>query len=94
MNEFTISHLAWLSRLEIREEEVRELEKRLNALKKLIDRIIGLELRDVEPLYHPLESEGKLREDTPSKGLDRETALTNAARVENGYVVAPRTVED
>ena len=93
--DFDIRHLAWLSRLELSEEEARELKRRLNAMRTLIDRLLNADTENVEPLYHPNEDEaGKLRDDVPGTGLERDYALLNAAKIEKGYVVAPRTVED
>jgi aspartyl-tRNA(Asn)/glutamyl-tRNA(Gln) amidotransferase subunit C len=89
-----IRHLAWLSRLELREEEEHLLARRLEAARRVIDRLLEADVADVEPLFHPSEREGRLREDKPQPGLQREEALANAAKVERGYVVAPRTVEE
>jgi len=89
-----ILHLAWLSRLRLSEDEKRELESRLDTMRQLIDSLLSVSVTDVEPLYHPLEAPGKLRDDVVVQGLRREDALRNAARVEDGYVVAPRTVDE
>ncbi len=89
-----VKHLAWLSRLRLDDAEAKELQKRLDSMRKLIDKLLAAPTTDVEPLYHPLEAEGKLRDDTPAPGLSRDEALSNAAKTEKGYVVAPRTVEE
>jgi len=41
-----------------------------------------------------LDKEGLLRDDIPREHLRREEVLVNAAASENGYVKAPRTVEE
>lgn len=89
-----IKHLAWLARIELTEEEAKELEERIRRARILIDRLLEAPVEGVEPLYHAAGTEGRLREDAPMPGLRREEALANAARSEKGFFVAPRTVEE
>lgn len=92
--EVDIAHLAWLARLALSEEEEEELRKRLRKARRLVDRILEARVEGVEPLYHPHDMEGRLREDEPLPGLDRESVLANAAQTEDGYIVGPRTIEE
>lgn len=89
-----IRNLAWLSRISLDEEEAKELKRRIMKARKLIDVLLEARLEGVEPLYHPIDKEGLLRVDEPSKSLDNEAALLNAAKTEKGFIVAPRTVEE
>ncbi|KSW12216.1 hypothetical protein CF15_05525 [Pyrodictium occultum] len=91
--DMSLEKLAWLSRISLG-EEAEELRRRIERARRLIDKLLEARLEGVEPLYHSTGSEGLLREDKPSGSLDRERALLNAARVEKGFVVAPRTVEE
>lgn len=92
--EVDVRHIAWLARIELGEEEVEEFRRLVRSVRKLIDKLLEANVEGLEPLYHPLEQEGLAREDKPLRGMGREEALMNAARVERGYVVAPRTVEE
>ncbi len=89
-----LEHISWLARIEIGEEEKRELVKRLEKVKKFIDKLLEAEVEDIEPLYHPLEDTGYLREDKPTKSIARDKVYKNATKVEEGYIVAPRTMEE
>lgn len=89
-----IKHLAWLSRISLDDEEAKELKERIAKARRLIDTLLEAELEGVEPLYHAVDKEGLLRPDNPSRGLDREDALLNAAKTEKEFIVAPRTVEE
>jgi len=89
-----VEHLAWLSRIELSEEERERLRARLEKARRIVDRILEAPVEGVEPLFHAAEAEGRLREDEPRAGLSREEALLNAAKTEEGYIVAPRTVEE
>ena len=89
-----IRNVAWLSRISLDEEEAEELRKRIIKARKLIDVLLKAQLEGIEPLYHPIDKEGLLRADKPSKSLDNKAALLNAAKTEKGFIVAPRTVEE
>jgi len=91
---FDLEHLAWLSRIRLSEEEREAIRRRLEAARRLVDRLLEAPIGDVEPLYHPSDEEGLLREDEPRPGLPRELALMNAARTEKGFIVGPRTLEE
>ncbi len=88
-----LRHLSWLSRLQLSEDEKEMLAARLRSARSIIDRLLEADVA-AEPLYHPLEKEGLLRDDEPQGSLPKDLALMNAAKVERGYVVAPRTLED
>jgi aspartyl-tRNA(Asn)/glutamyl-tRNA(Gln) amidotransferase subunit C len=89
-----VKHLSWLARIEVSGEEEADVLRDIEALRKLIERILEAPVKDVPPLHHPLDIEGVLRDDEPEEGLSREEALMNAASEERGFVKAPRTVED
>ncbi len=86
-------HLSWLTRIAVSEEEAEEILKDIESLKKLVDRVLEAPVENVEPLYHPLDITGLLRDDEPVEGLSQEEALFNAAETEKGFFKAPRTVE-
>ncbi len=78
-------------RLDSSEEErmVAELQAVLGWMRVLLEaRVEG------EPLYHPSGSEGLLRRDEPRPGLSRDEALRNAVEVVDGFVKAPKLVEE
>jgi aspartyl-tRNA(Asn)/glutamyl-tRNA(Gln) amidotransferase subunit C len=93
--EVDVKHVAWLARIELDEDEVEEFKRLISSVRSLVDKLLEANVEGVEPLFHPLDVEGVKREDKPSGAmLDREKVLMNAARSENGYIVAPRTVEE
>jgi len=89
-----ISHLMWLARLELTDEEKKRIAIDLHNIVEFINKLFEVKVEGVEPLYHPLDKEGLLRDDIPREHLRREEVLVNAAASENGYVKAPRTVEE
>lgn len=88
-----LEYLSEISRVKLTASEAEEVKRRIEALKKLLDKLLEARVEGVEPLYHPYESQGILRGDTPGESLSREDALVNAAKTEDGFIVGPRTVE-
>ncbi|ABM80960.1 Asp-tRNA(Asn)/Glu-tRNA(Gln) amidotransferase subunit GatC [Hyperthermus butylicus] len=94
MGDVDVKHVAWLARIQLSDEEVELFKRLVNSAMKLINKLLEAPVEDVEPLYHALDKEGLLRSDKPSIHLDRERVLANAAKSQEGYIVAPRTVEE
>ncbi|BEP17701.1 hypothetical protein PYJP_10530 [Pyrofollis japonicus] len=91
-----ITRLAWLSRITLDDDTRKRITERMNAARKIVDRLLQANVEGIEPLYHPQEGQaGFLRRDEPSsRDFDLDTALKNAARTEEKFIVAPRTVEE
>lgn len=89
-----LNHLMWLARLELTDDEKRRVAVDLENIVEFINELFEVEVKDIEPLYHPLDKEGLLREDIPKEQLRQEEVLMNAAAFEKGYIKAPRTIEE
>ncbi|EZQ06792.1 MULTISPECIES: Asp-tRNA(Asn) amidotransferase subunit GatC [Acidianus] len=87
-----IKRLERLALIEIKDVEKEDLKKDLNEIIEFFNKIDELDLSKTEPLFHPIES-GKLRNNVESPSLNREEALSNVKRKENGYIIGPSTVE-
>jgi aspartyl-tRNA(Asn)/glutamyl-tRNA(Gln) amidotransferase subunit C len=88
-----LEKLQALALVEIKGQEKEKIKRDLQNILKFFDKINQLDLTNVEPLFHPLSS-GKLRKDEPIEPLNREEALQNVKRKEDGYIVGPRTYGD
>lgn len=89
----TVRRLEEMVRIALTPEEEQRMVEELN---KVLEWMSGLlEARvEAEPLYHPLEQEGLLRRDEPGESLPREKALRDAVEVVEGFVKAPKLVEE
>jgi len=92
IDEDVVRHIANLSKIELRDEEVEKFKEDFKKIIEFFDQLDEIEA-DVEPTYHVLPLKNVFREDTPRKTLDREAVLANAKHRENGYFKAPRVVE-
>ena len=89
-----VERLSRLARVELSEEEAKIFEKEIESIKKFIEKILEISLENVEPLFHPLGEKGKLRSDKPSQSLPSKVVIDMALESREGYVKAPRTIED
>ncbi|MEJ2779553.1 Asp-tRNA(Asn) amidotransferase subunit GatC [Stygiolobus sp. CP850M] len=88
-----LEKLQALALVEIKGQEKEKIKRDLQNILEFFNKINQLDLTNVEPLFHPLSS-GKLRKDEPIEPLNREEALQNVKRKEDGYIVGPRTYGD
>ncbi|ARM76578.1 Asp-tRNA(Asn) amidotransferase subunit GatC [Acidianus manzaensis] len=86
-----IKKLQRLALIEIKEDEAKLLKEDLTKILTFFDKINELNLDNVEPLFHPIPS-GKLRKDEIITPLNRDEALSNVKRKQNGYIIGPSTV--
>ena len=74
----TVLHVATLSRLELRDDEIEPMARELSAVLGHLETIGELDLDGVEPTAHVLEDRSPLRADEPHRSLPREVALDQA----------------
>ena len=85
-----VEHIAFLSRLELDDEELAELEHDLGRIIAYVERLDEVDAEGVEPLSFVGEKDNVLRGDEPGESLDREDALRNAPeRTAEGFKVPP-----
>lgn len=88
-----MKRLEELARIALSPEEEQRMVEELNRVLEWMSALLEARV-DAEPLYHPLEQEGLLRRDEPRPSLPREEALRDAVEVVEGFVKAPKLVEE
>jgi len=83
-----VSHLEWLARVELTQEERQRLKKELEVLLGYINEILGLNAEDCPPLVYPKPSM-ELRGDVPALTESPERHLRGAV-LEGRFVKGPR----
>jgi aspartyl-tRNA(Asn)/glutamyl-tRNA(Gln) amidotransferase subunit C len=73
-----VRKLALLARLEISEEEVKQLTPQLEAILGFVAKLSELDTTSVEPMTTALDVDNRWRSDVVEPGLDRTAALSNA----------------
>lgn len=88
-----LEHMAWLSRLELSEEDKEKYTPKLNSVLDYFGELDEVDTEGVEPTYHILPMNNVFREDevnSPAKPLTQEEALSNAPKKQDGFFKAPR----
>lgn len=92
ISERDVDQLAYLSRLELTEEDKTAYTMSLNAILDYLDMLNTLDTGNVEPAAHVLPLKNTFREDKLQPGLTKELALANAPEEEEGAFIVPRIV--
>ena len=95
----TIRHIASLSRIELKEEEIPSLARQLSSILEYFDKLAELDTSAVEPMTHAIELSNVLAEDSPSTSLETgslETrrALANAPDHDGSFFKVPKVLGD
>jgi len=88
-----LEHMAWLSRLELSEEDKVKYTPKLNSVLDYFGELDGVDTEGVEPTYHVLPLSNVFRDDeagVPTGSLQQEEALSNAPKKQDGFFKAPR----
>jgi aspartyl-tRNA(Asn)/glutamyl-tRNA(Gln) amidotransferase subunit C len=88
----TVLKVAYLSRLELTEDEVELFSKQLKDIIGFVEKLNELDTENVVPFYELIDVETPLREDIPHESLSQEEALKNAPQKDKGFFVVPRVI--
>ncbi len=86
-------HIAWLSHLELSEEDREKYMPRLNSVLDYFGELDEVDTEGVEPTYHVLPLSNVFREDeadVPARTLLQQEALSNAPKKQDAFFKAPR----
>lgn len=82
-----VKHLAWLSRLDLSQEELEKYHIEIEKIIEYFDRLDSITLSDIEPRYYE-KSVSEFRNDEVH---ETRTDLSKTTKnIKDGYVKAPR----
>ncbi len=87
-----IKRLGRLAMLRLSGDEERSLSKDIERIIEFFRQLDGIELEDIDPLFHVTEKEARVGEDLVEEGIKRIWIERSAARTMDGYVAGPRTI--
>ena len=94
VNRALVDHVARLSRLELPGAEAEQYVSQLRQIIGYVEKLSALDVSQVEPMVHALESVNVFREDEVRPSMPIADVLANApARVERFFKV-PKVIED
>lgn len=88
-----IESVAYLSRLELSEEEKDKLAGHINRLLENFGELQKLDTEGVEPTSHTIPVSNVFRKDEVKASLPAEEVVSNAPQVADNCFVVPRIVE-
>lgn len=88
-----VNHIAYLSRLEIQEDEVDGYIEKLEKVVDLFNELNSVDTENIKPTYHVLDLVNVFREDVAQEGMNREEVLKNSKETEAGQFKVPTIIE-
>ena len=88
-----VSYVAALSRIDLEEQEIEEMQAQMSELVDYMDTLNQLDTDQVEPLSHVFSITNVMRGDEVKPSYERELILKNAPEHTNETFVVPKTVE-
>lgn len=88
-----VKHIALLSRLELKEEEIELYQDQLSRILDYIEKLNEVETSDVEPTSHVLSLSNVFREDKVISTLSRDEALRNAPDSTEKFFRVPKIID-
>jgi len=89
-----VERIAHLARIAIASEEIPALADKLSRIIEFVDQLKGADTSQVQPMAHPLNMTQRLRPDVVTETDQRERFQQDAPRVEGGFYVVPRVLQD
>ena len=88
-----VKKIAWLARIEIRDEDVSGYANDLSGILDLVEQLATVETSEIVPLAHPMNQVQRLREDRVTEQDQRELFQAQAPQVEDGLYLVPKVIE-
>lgn len=89
-----IKTIARLSRLEVSEENMPQLERELSDILSYVEQLNELNLDGVETMAHAVPLQNVLRADQVKPSIDHDKALSTSPVEDDGYFAVPRVVQN
>ena len=88
-----IIKIAHLARINVAQEEIQQVEKKLVGILALIDKMQEVDTDSIEPMSHALNITQPLREDKVTEKDIRDKSLSLAPHSEQSLFIVPQVIE-
>ena len=88
-----IKKIAHLSRININENEAKEVSEKLEGILGLIDQMTQVNTENIDPMAHALDITQPLREDKVTEVDMREKSLNLSNETDQSLFIVPRVIE-
>ena len=84
-----VEEVAENARINLEEDEAEKFAQEFENILEVFDKLDKIDTDDVEPAFHPIDTESETREDVKEETLDREEVFQNTDNEEEGYFKGP-----
>ena len=88
-----IIKIAHLARINVSQEEIKQVEKKLVGILGLIEKMQDVDTDSIEPMSHALNINQPLREDKVTEKDIRDKSLCLAPHSEQSLFIVPQVIE-
>jgi len=93
INKDQIKYLSLLSRMDIQESEINDVEEKLTKIIDFVDQLQSIDTDEIQPMAHPLNQSQRLRADKVVEENFRDKIQKNAKSTERGMYIVPKVIE-
>jgi len=93
INKDQIKYLSLLSRMDIQESEINDVEEKLTKIIDFVDQLQSIDTDEIEPMAHPLNQSQRLRADKVIEENNRDKIQKNTESTERGMYIVPKVIE-
>lgn len=93
VSEKEVRYVANLARLQLSEEDVKNLAGDMNKILGYMDLLNELDTSNIKPLEHVIEMNSRLRKDVAKPTISHDDALKNAPDADSDYFRVPKVIE-
>ena len=93
INKDQIKYLSLLSRMDIQESEISDVEEKLTKIINFVDQLQSIDTDEIEPMAHPLNQSQRLRADKVVEENNRDKIQKNTKSIERGMYIVPKVIE-
>ena len=88
-----VKHVASLSRIHLRDEEINRLTQDLERILKYVEKLSQVDVSKIQPTSHPLPLKNVYREDIVKVSLPQDNVMKLAIKHHKGSFQVPKVIE-
>lgn len=87
-----VSHVGWLSRIDIHEDEAEDYAEKLNSVLDYFSQLDEVDTENTIPTYHVADIVNVFRDDKVIASMSQDEVLANTENKQDGNFKSPRIV--
>lgn len=87
-----VKKVAENARIKLKQEELKKFSEDMQEILDTFSKLAEADTEKVQPSFHPIPIQNVMREDTPGKCADRESALSLTPHRTEEYFKGPKTI--